>query len=127
VQQCLPKVERFLRDRQITPIPGPIRLGDRAAELGSILPQLRTFLAQVQDDRVAYDLTPGYKSISLALDEVAPSRSWRIYCRHAQLPPDRRVNPGTEHYDAWQGRGQETALLGAAGVSSGCDDGRTHP
>lgn len=56
---------------------------------------------QVPAQRLAFDLTPGFKSLSLALFEIAPRGSYLIYCRHQQLP-DQRVKPGTESYEIWQ-------------------------
>jgi hypothetical protein len=102
----VPKVEEFLRSNGIEPRSKPIRVGSREVELASIKPLVQAFCGGALAEEVVYDMTPGYKSLSLALDEIGAPRSWRIYCRHGQLLPDRRVNPGTEHYDAWQGRGE---------------------
>jgi hypothetical protein len=79
-----------------------LRLGDRAGELCQAETAVRDFAAQVPAERLAFDLTPGYKSLSLELEELAPPGSWLLYCRHAQLPPDNRVDPGTERYDCWR-------------------------
>jgi hypothetical protein len=63
---------------------------------------VRAFAAGVPAEDVAFDLTPGYKSLSLELAELAPAGSWLLYCRHQQLAPDYRVDPGTERYDCWR-------------------------
>lgn len=55
----------------------------------------------VTPSQLAFDLTPGFKSLTLALLEVAPKGAHLLYCRHEQLP-DGRVKPGTEKYDVWQ-------------------------
>ncbi len=102
VKMIVPILEEFLRSVGIQPRSEPIRVGSREIELETIAPRVREFCAGVAADEVIYDMTPGYKPLSLALDEIASPESWRIYCRHEQLP-DRNVDPGTEHYDAWQG------------------------
>lgn len=73
-----------------------------AEEKEHIRNRLQQFTPQYERDasRLAFDLTPGFKSLSLALYEIAPRGSHLLYCRHEQLQ-DQRVNPGTEKYEAW--------------------------
>jgi hypothetical protein len=60
------------------------------------------FTAGVPSGELAFDLTPGYKTLSLALEAAAPPGAWLLYCRHEQDGPDRRVVPGTQGYDCWR-------------------------
>jgi hypothetical protein len=81
---------------------GPIQLGVRRQEMEDIEKHLRVFRAGVAAEQVAYDLTPAYKSLALAVLELAAPGSWLLYCRHKQMEPDNRPEPETEHYDCWQ-------------------------
>ncbi len=89
----------LLKRNGINPDPVGVRLGERAEELRQIGAAVHQFTAGVPADRLAFDLTPGYKFLSLELEELAPPGSWLLYCRHKQLSPDNRVDPGTEDYD----------------------------
>jgi hypothetical protein len=60
------------------------------------------FAAGVPGSELAFDLTPGFKTLTLALAAVAPPGSWLVYCRHQQQGPDHRVVPGTQVYDCWR-------------------------
>jgi hypothetical protein len=84
------------------PQPVGVRLGRRDQELQQIKEAVEAFAAGVPNGQLAFDLTPGYKFLSLELEELAPVGSWLLYCRHKQLPPDNRVDPGTEDYDCWR-------------------------
>jgi hypothetical protein len=79
-----------------------VRLGERVAELEKITAAVVRFAAGVAPGQLAFDLTPGYKSLSLELEAAAPPGSWLLYCRHKQTGADNRVEPGTERYDCWR-------------------------
>jgi hypothetical protein len=95
------KIIQLLRQHDIEPKQQGLELGQRDEELRQIHTAVRDFAAGVPPERLAFDLTPGYKFLSQELEEAAPTGSWLLYCRHEQLPPDNRVDPGTEHYDCW--------------------------
>jgi hypothetical protein len=48
-----------------------------------------------------FDLTPGFKVLSLALEAAAPPGSWLVYCRH-QTDSKGQAIPGTQHYECWR-------------------------
>jgi hypothetical protein len=96
------EILRALKDRGIDVESIGVQLGSREEELSQLRAVLQSFTGGVSWDRLAFDLTPGYKSLSLALEEAAPAGSWLLYCRHQQLEPDNRVDPGTERYDCWR-------------------------
>ena len=98
------EVLELLKKHDVNPIPVGIHLDERADELRQIEAAIRAFAAGVSAERLAFDLTPGYKFLSLELEELAPIGSWLLYCRLEQLPPDKRVDPGTEDYDCWRHR-----------------------
>lgn len=75
---------------------------DRAGELEEVAGHLACFAGGLPPERLAIDLTPGYKSLTLALEAVGPPGSWLLYCRHVQTGPDNRVQPGSERYDCWR-------------------------
>jgi hypothetical protein len=102
IKKCLGKVVEFLGQHGVEPEPVGVPLGRRAEELERIRVELGRFGAGVAAERLAFDLTPGYKFLSLELEELAPVGSWLLYCRHKQLPPDNRPDPGTEVYDCWR-------------------------
>lgn len=79
-----------------------IDLGQRESERNQLQAVLAEFFRDVTATNIAFDLTPGFKSLSLALQESAPRGSWLLYCRHNQVSPDYRVEFGTERYDCWQ-------------------------
>jgi hypothetical protein len=96
------QVLTFLQERGIEARAMTVRLGNREDELLQIETAVREFAAGVPAERLAFDLTPGYKSLSLELEDRAPPGSWLLYCRHQQLGADNRVDPGTERYDCWR-------------------------
>jgi hypothetical protein len=98
------KVMDELSRHGVTPVPAGVRLGNRADELVQMETAVADFARGVPSERLAFDLTPGYKFLNFELEELAPAGSWLLYCRHEQMEPDDRVDPGTEHYDCWQQR-----------------------
>lgn len=87
--------------------PGATRRLAVAAGLSAAAPEeaadyLAGFAEGLSPKRLAIDLTPGYKSLTLALEAVAPPGSWLLYCRQEQTGPDNRVQPGSERYDCWR-------------------------
>jgi hypothetical protein len=102
IREARQRVEQFLRQAGIDPVPAPVAIGRRESELHEIREHLHRFTDGVDASNVAFDLTPGYKSLSLALAELAPCSSWLLYCRHKQLGPEHRIDPGTESFDCWQ-------------------------
>jgi hypothetical protein len=103
IAPTLEKVKTRLQEAGVACTVGPVRVGDRASELGRIGAHLRAFAAGVDPGKVVVDLTPGFKPLTLALGEVAPQGCWFIYCRHRQVV-DTRVDPGTERHERWRCR-----------------------
>jgi hypothetical protein len=60
------------------------------------------FLREVPADQSAFDLTPAFKPLSLALQAAAPAGAWLLYCQHRQQGADNRVIPGSQRYDCWR-------------------------
>ncbi len=63
---------------------------------------LTEFLNGTTPNKVAFDLTPGPKSITLALESAAPPGAWLVYCRHRTGPPDNRAEPLSQRFDCWR-------------------------
>jgi hypothetical protein len=99
VEQALAKVESRLGIEKA--MRKPIRGRSRAEEVDEIKSHLACFATGVQPEYLAFDLTPGYKSLMLAVLEAAPPGAWLLYCRHELT--DRVVfkAPG-EQYDCWR-------------------------
>ena len=99
IEQALAKVESRLGIGKT--MRGPIRGRSRAEEVDEIKRHLLCFAPGVAPERLAFDLTPGYKSLTLAVLESAPPGAWLLYCRHELT--DRVVfkAPG-EQYDCWR-------------------------
>jgi hypothetical protein len=74
----------------------------RDIEIAELRPQLEAFMAGVDPARLAIDLTPGFKPLSFALNELAPAGCWLLYCCHEQLEPDQRPDPTSVCYEAWR-------------------------
>jgi len=77
-------------------------LGNRCNELRQVHDALKSFSVGIAPQRLIFDLTPGFKSLTLALRDVAPVGSWFAYCRHHQQAHDNRIRPGSENFECWQ-------------------------
>jgi hypothetical protein len=62
--------------------------------------KVQAFAQGAPASELAFDLTPGYKTLTLALEAAAPQGAWLLYCRHKQK--DKRPVPGTQVYDRWR-------------------------
>lgn len=102
IARWLQAVQSHLQEKGVSCTRGPIRLVDRETDLAAIRSHVEKFLACVPPGTTVFDLTPGYKFISLGLEELAREGTWLLYCRHRQLLPDLRPDPGSESYDCWQ-------------------------
>jgi hypothetical protein len=102
IARTLDQVQRELEKRGVKCVPGPICAGRRDDEVRQVAELLHDFADGTPPERLAFDLTPGYKSLTLAVLEAAPVGSWLLYCRHEQAGADNRVVPGTERYDCWR-------------------------
>jgi hypothetical protein len=100
IENSLAQVCASLATRGLDCVRGPLLIGKREIERQTVAEHLRSFCRDVPAEKVVYDLTPGFKPLSLALAELAPPGSWLIYCRHRQK--QNRPEPGTERYDRWQ-------------------------
>jgi hypothetical protein len=74
-------------------------VADQEREMGQVVAD---FLGDVPAGQSAFDLTPGWKSLTLALQAAAPAGAWLLYCQHRQREPDTRVIPGSQRYDCWR-------------------------
>ena len=101
IQRNRDEIHERLKGRGVEVDAAGVRLGDRPEELRQRRFEVRRFAEGVPPGELAFDLTPGYKLLSLEMEELAPAGSWLLYCRHRQLGPDNRVDPGTERYDCW--------------------------
>ncbi len=101
IENALGDVTHYLRTQNIDCTPAPISLTDRDSDLEEIGNHVARFIDNLQGEAIAFDLTPGYKSINFVLQDVVPKGSWFLYCRHRQLA-DLRVDPGSERYECWK-------------------------
>jgi len=82
---------------------GPFDIGRHADLLRQFRAHLDAFLpSELDHARVLYDLTPGKKTMTLALAEVAQPGSWLMYLGHDFNHLDRRAEAGTENYQLWK-------------------------
>jgi len=100
--KCMKQVRERLEAENIQCVVQQITSENRQEELAMIDQAVRSFAENVPPDKLACDLTPGFKSLTLALQAIAPRGCWLMYCRHEQQGADNRVKPGTERYDCWQ-------------------------
>ncbi|MFO0878134.1 MAG: hypothetical protein U0840_12360 [Gemmataceae bacterium] len=102
LSEVLDKVKDRLQKGGARCVVRELASGERDVELASARKHLREFAEGVPPDQVAFDLTPAFKPLTLALEAVAPVNSWLLYCRHEQQGEDQRIRPGTERYDCWR-------------------------
>ncbi len=101
IVQNLKQLSEFARVKGIEPTSAPITLGNRTQEINEIRKHLENWKPS-NSSNLLVDLTPGYKSISFALEHLVNPNTWLMYCRHQQLTPDNRVDPGTEDFECWR-------------------------
>ena len=102
VEKALRQVQEFLQARGITCQAGPLAGETVSEQKESARQAVEGFATGVPAEELAFDLTPGYKNLSLALEAAAPRGAWLLYCRHEQDGPDRRPKPGSQSYDCWR-------------------------
>jgi hypothetical protein len=98
IHDSLTRVRTHLAEQGVECVLAPLLVGERETERRQIEKHLLAFCKDVPADKVVFDLTPGYKSLSLALAELAASGSWFIYCRNRH----KHNRPEPERYDRWQ-------------------------
>jgi hypothetical protein len=102
ISRALEQVQGFLRARGIecaTSELAGVSVGEQEREARQTVEEL---LGNVPAEQLAFDLTPGFKPLSLALQAAAPAGAWLLYCQHRQQGADNRVIPGSQHYDCWR-------------------------
>jgi hypothetical protein len=100
VEAALGQVRPYLEKGGVACQVADVRGDSFDEQLRSTQSALEAFLVGVPTEATAFDLTPGLKPLSLALEAAASRGSWLLYCQHTQ-GPDYRVIPTSQRFDCW--------------------------
>ena len=98
----LDQVRGHLEGQGMECVAAPLSGAGFATQEAEMREAVRGFLDGIRAGQAAFDLTPGFKSLSLALQAAAPAGAWLLYCQHRQQGADNRVVPGSQRYDCWR-------------------------
>jgi hypothetical protein len=80
----------------------PLDFGDLPSEVRQVKEELDGFIRGVPEDKLAIDLTPAFKSLTVALLEAAPPECWLMYCRHDYTTDGGVPDVRSVAYEVWR-------------------------
>ncbi len=102
------RIERYF-DRKLDHfVKQPFQLAARETLLAEFQKHVRNFLpVGIDPSDIVFDVTPGKKTMSVTLSDIAPPGSWMLYLEHTALYG--QAVPGSERFDRWRA-GEATRL-----------------